>query len=64
MADPVVKVELGVNLAQSDTAGFELGDAVRGVLDNTAYTLSGLRFYDITNLETLYACQKRSLFEF
>ena len=49
MSTPVVKVELGVNLAQSDTAGFELGDATRGVLDNTAYTLSGLRFYEITN---------------
>jgi hypothetical protein len=49
MAIPVVKVELGVNVAQSDTVGFKLGDATRGVLDNTAYTLSGLRFYDITN---------------
>jgi hypothetical protein len=48
MPAPAVKVELGLNLGQSDPLAFKLDDAVRGVLDNTAYTLSGERFFDIT----------------
>ena len=48
MPAPAVKVEIGLNFAQSDEIGFKLDDAVRGVLDNTVYTLSGERFYDIT----------------
>jgi hypothetical protein len=49
MPTPAVKVEIGLNLQQSDDFGFKLDDAVKGVLDNTAYTLSGERFYDITD---------------
>jgi hypothetical protein len=48
MPAPAVKVEIGLNFAQSDEIGFKLDDLVRGVLDNTVYTLSGERFYDIT----------------
>jgi len=48
MPAPAVKVELGLNLGQSDPSGFKLDDAIRGVLDNTAYTLSGERLFDIT----------------
>ena len=49
MAAPVVKVELGLNLGARDPSTFLLDDPVRGVLDNTEYTLSGDRFFDITN---------------
>jgi hypothetical protein len=49
MAEPAVKVELGVNLGARDPNTFILDDAVRGVLDNTQYTLSGDRFFDITD---------------
>jgi hypothetical protein len=48
MATPVVKVEIGLNLNQSDDIGFKLDDPVRGLLDSAIYTLSGERFYDIT----------------
>jgi hypothetical protein len=48
MPAPAVKVELGLNLGQSDPLAFKLDDAIRGVLDNTAYTLGGERFFDIT----------------
>ena len=49
MAAPAVKVELGLNLGARDPDTFLLDDAVRGVLDNTEYTLSGDRFFDITD---------------
>jgi len=49
MAAPVVKVELGVNLGARDPNTFILNDATRGVLDNTSFTLSGDRFFDITD---------------
>jgi hypothetical protein len=49
MPAPSVKVELGLNLGQSDPFGFKLDDAIRGVLDNTDYTLGGERYFDITN---------------
>jgi hypothetical protein len=49
MPEPAVKVELGVNLGARDPNTFILDDAVRGVLDNTQYTLSGDRFFDITD---------------
>ena len=57
MPAPSVKVELGLNLGQSDPFGFKLDDAIRGVLDNTDYTLSGERYFDITN--RLVAAQVR-----
>jgi hypothetical protein len=49
MPAPVVKIELGVNLGARDPNTFLLDDSVRGVLDNTLYTLSGDRFFDITD---------------
>ena len=48
MPAPSVKVELGLNLGQSDPFGFKLDDVVRGVLNNTSYTLGGERYFDIT----------------
>jgi hypothetical protein len=49
MPAPAVKVELGVNLGARDPNSFLLDDPTRGVLDNTQYTLSGDRFFDITD---------------
>ena len=57
MPAPSVKVELGLNLGQSDPFGFKLDDAIRGVLDNTDYTLGGERYFDIT--DRLVAAQVR-----
>ena len=49
MPAPAVKVELGVNLGSRDLTAFVIGDPVKGVIGNTQYTLSGDKFYDITN---------------
>jgi len=49
MPAPVVKVELGADLGIRDPETFVLDDAIRGVLDNLEYTLSGDRFFDITD---------------
>lgn len=49
MPAPAVKVELGLNLGQSDPFSFQLDDPTRGVLDNTTYTLGGERYFDITD---------------
>jgi hypothetical protein len=49
MPAPTVKVELGVDLGVRDPTTFILDDVTRGVLDNTSFTLSGDRFYDITD---------------
>jgi hypothetical protein len=49
MPEPAVKVELGANLGQRDPTRFVLDDVVKGVLDNTEYTLGGDRFFDITD---------------
>jgi hypothetical protein len=46
---PNVKVELGLNLGQSDPFSFQLDSATRGVLDGTEFTLGGERFFDITD---------------
>jgi hypothetical protein len=48
MPEPLVKVELGADLGLRDPNTFILDDATRGVLDNTQFTLSGDRFFDIT----------------
>ena len=49
MPAPAVKVELGLNLGQADPFAFVLDDVVKGVLDNTSYTLGGERFFDISD---------------
>ena len=49
MPAPAVKVELGLNLGQADPFAFILDDAVKGVLDNTSFTLGGERFFDISD---------------
>jgi len=49
MPAPVVKVELGADLGKRDLTRFVLDDAVKGVLDNTEFTLGGDRFFDITD---------------
>ncbi len=55
MPAPAVKLELGLNLGQSDPFSFVLDDAIKGVLDNTEFTLGGDRFFDIT--DRLVTCQ-------
>jgi hypothetical protein len=49
MPAPTVKVELGLNLGQSDPSSFTLDSLTKGLLDNTSFTLAGERFFDITN---------------
>jgi hypothetical protein len=49
MPAPAVKVELGLNLGERDPYAFKLNDSVRGVLNNTEYTLGGERYFDITD---------------
>ena len=49
MPAPAVKVELGLNLGQADPFAFTLDDAIKGVLDNTSFTLGGERFFDISD---------------
>lgn len=49
MPAPTVKVELGLNLGSRDPNAFVLDNATRGQLDNTSFTLSGDRFFDITD---------------
>jgi hypothetical protein len=49
MPEPVVKIELGVNLGDRAPNTFRLNDLVKGKLNNTQYTLGGDRLVDITN---------------
>jgi hypothetical protein len=49
MPAPAVKVELGLNLGQADPFAFTLDDAIKGVLDNTSFTLGGERYFDISD---------------
>jgi hypothetical protein len=49
MPEPVVKVELGADLGDRDPNSFTLDNSIKGVLDNTIYTLGGTRFFDITD---------------
>jgi len=49
MPAPVVKIELGADLGAKDADTFTLDDPVKGLLDNTLYTLGGTRFFDITD---------------
>ncbi|MFN9952987.1 MAG: hypothetical protein ACK55I_07790, partial [bacterium] len=39
----------GLNLGQADPFAFILDDAIKGVLDNTSFTLGGERFFDISD---------------
>ncbi len=57
MPAPDVRVELGLDLGQRDPFAFVLDDPVRGVLDNTDFTLGGERLFDIT--DRLVTCQVR-----
>jgi hypothetical protein len=43
-----IKVEIGFELGQRDPFAFVLDDPVKGLLDNTEYTLSGDRLFDVT----------------
>ena len=49
MSAPALKVELGLDLGDKDPFAFRLDDAVKGVLDNTEYTLGGIKFFDISS---------------
>jgi len=49
MPAPFVKVELGADLGRRDAETFTLDDEIKGLLDNTEFTLGGTRFFDITN---------------
>jgi hypothetical protein len=49
MPAPVVKIELGADLGRRDADTFTLDDPVKGLLDNTEFTLGGTRFFDITD---------------
>jgi hypothetical protein len=49
MPAPVVNIELGADLGARDADTFTLDDPVKGLLDNTLYTLGGTRFFDITD---------------
>ena len=49
MPAPAVKVELSADLGNRDPASFVLNNATKGVLNNTAFTLGGSRFYDISD---------------
>jgi hypothetical protein len=49
MPAPVVKIELGADLGQRDLESFTLNDPIKGLLDNTSFTLGGTRFFDITD---------------
>jgi hypothetical protein len=52
---PAVKLELGLDLGLRDPNAFILDDDPRGKLDSVTYTLSGDKFFDIT--ERLVSCQ-------
>jgi hypothetical protein len=49
MSAPTVKVELGLDIGILDPTNFILDDPVKGLLDNTDFTLSGAKFFDITD---------------
>ena len=49
MAAPAIKVELGLNLGNNDPFAFRLDDSVKGVLDNTSFTIGGEKLFDISS---------------
>jgi hypothetical protein len=48
MSAPAIKVELGLNLGNNDPFAFRLDDAIKGVLDNTEFTIGGEKLFDIS----------------
>lgn len=48
MTPPVVKVEIGFESSETLGTNFVLDDAIKGVLDNTTYTLAGTVYIDVT----------------
>jgi len=49
MPAPALKVELGLDLGSNDPTAFRLDDPVKGVLNNTEYTLGGTKLFDISS---------------
>jgi hypothetical protein len=49
MSAPALKVELGLDLGGNDPFAFRLDDAIKGVLDNTDFTLGGTKLFDISS---------------
>jgi hypothetical protein len=49
MPAPAMKVELGLDLGGNDPFAFRLDDAIKGVLDNTDFTLGGTKLFDISS---------------
>jgi hypothetical protein len=49
MPAPAMKVELGLDLGGNDPFAFRLNDSVKGVLDNTDFTLGGTKLFDISS---------------
>jgi hypothetical protein len=49
MTAPAIKVELGLNLGNNDPFAFRLDDAIKGVLDNTEFTIGGEKLFDISS---------------
>jgi hypothetical protein len=48
MSAPAIKVELGLNLGNNDPFAFRLDDPIKGVLDNTEFTIGGEKLFDIS----------------
>jgi hypothetical protein len=48
MSAPSIKVELGLDLGNNDPFAFRLDDAIKGVLDNTSFTIGGEKLFDIS----------------
>jgi hypothetical protein len=49
MSAPSIEVDIRLDLGQNDPVAFKLDDVVKGILDNTTYTLGGEKFYDISS---------------
>jgi hypothetical protein len=49
MPAPALKVEVGLDLGGNDPFAFRLDDAIKGVLDNTDFTLGGTKLFDISS---------------
>jgi hypothetical protein len=49
MSSPSLKVEIGLDIGILDPTNFILDDPIKGLLDNTEFTLGGAKFFDITD---------------